>query len=130
MIVNYSSNYYNYFKEHISEFDVQYLNNDTPFSKNLVFLLDNVPVGLISYSIIYDRIELDYIWTCSDYRNSGIASKLLLFMFNESGINNITLEVSVDNVPAINLYKKFGFKVATVRKNYYGGIDAYLMIKE
>ena len=39
----------------------------------------------------------------------------------------ITLEVAVNNEPAISLYKKFGFEIISTRKNYYDNVDAYLM---
>ena len=38
--------------------------------------------------------------------------------------------MNVENKNAINLYKKFGFEIKTVRKNYYDLNDAYLMVKE
>ena len=40
---------------------------------------------------------------------------------------DITLEVKIDNVPAISIYKKFGFKKVAIRKNYYNGTDGILM---
>ena len=43
---------------------------------------------------------------------------------------NITLEVRVSNIPAINLYKKFGFREVALRKYYYGDEDGILMEKQ
>jgi ribosomal-protein-alanine N-acetyltransferase len=46
------------------------------------------------------------------------------------GVDKINLEVRVNNVRAINLYKKYGFKELIVRKNYYGvGEDALIMVR-
>lgn len=46
------------------------------------------------------------------------------------GCSKINLEVRVDHVRAINLYKKHGFKDIIVRKNYYGkGEDALILCK-
>ena len=42
----------------------------------------------------------------------------------------ITLEVNENNLPAISLYKKYGFKEVAKRKGYYSGIDAILMEKK
>ena len=50
-------------------------------------------------------------------------------MFEEN-VKNITLEVRISNLSAINLYKKYGFVVASLRHNYYGDEDAYLMVRE
>ena len=116
MIVNYIDKYFDYLSCNISEFDINYLKND-------------IPVGLISYSLIYDRIELEYIWVKSDFRGMGIASKLMDKMLSED-VSNVTLEVCVTNEKALNLYKKYSFKVVSIRKNYYGNDDAYLMIRE
>lgn len=129
MITNYTDNYYEYLKENIKEFNVEYLKKENPFLKNYVYLENNQPIGLISYSLIYDRIELEYIWTSFEHRKKGIASKLMDKMIEEK-VNNITLEVRTTNEGAINLYKKYNFKVVSTRKNYYGNEDAYLMIRE
>ena len=129
MITNYIDNYYEYLKENIKEFNVEYLKKENPFLKNYVYLEKNEPIGLISYSLIYDRIELEYIWTSFEHRKKGIASKLMDKMIEEK-VNNITLEVRTTNEGAINLYKKYNFKVVSTRKNYYGNEDAYLMIRE
>ena len=129
MITNYIDNYYEYLKENIKEFNVEYLKKENPFLKNYVYIENNQPIGLISYSLIYDRIELEYIWTSFEHRKKGIASKLMDKMIEEK-VNNITLEVRTTNEGAINLYKKYNFKVVSTRKNYYGNEDAYLMIRE
>ena len=129
MITNYTDNYYEYLKGSIKEFNVEYLKKENPFLKNYVYLENNQPIGLISYSLIYDRIELEYIWTSFEHRKKGIASKLMDKMLEEN-INNITLEVRTTNESAINLYKKYNFKVVSTRKKYYGNEDAYLMIRE
>jgi len=48
-----------------------------------------------------------------DYRRKGIASKLLTNIIEQcrqKGINNIRAEPPEDNIPAINLFKKFNFE--------------------
>ena len=40
---------------------------------------------------------------------------------------DVTLEVRIDNIPAIKLYEKCGFKKIAIRQNYYNGIDGILM---
>lgn len=130
MIKEYNEKYYDFLKSNITEFNVDYLRNVNPYLVNYVYVIDEIPVGLISYSIIYDRIELDYLWVKKDFRNSGIASLLLDFMFGIDNIINVTLEVCVENFDAISLYKKKNFKIVSIRKNYYNGKDAYLMIRE
>ena len=129
MIICYDNKYFEYLKRNINEFNVDYLNIENPFLKNFVYLFNGEVVGLISYSLIYDRIELEYIWVKDSYRNRGLASKMMDKMFEEN-VKNITLEVRISNSSAINLYKKYGFVVASLRHNYYGDEDAYLMVRE
>lgn len=68
------------------------------------------------------------------FRRRGVASALLaelLRRFKDKGAKIAKLEVKVSNLPAINLYKKFGFKTVGLIKNYYpDGEDAYLMVVE
>jgi len=108
------------------------------FLKNNIFIkfvgiLDNHKIkALLVYSIYYDRIEIDNIAVSSSFRHKGLASSLMSFLTDfasKEKIKNITLEVNVNNIEAISLYKKFGFKIAAVRKNYYGKDDGYLMIR-
>ena len=40
---------------------------------------------------------------------------------------SITLEVREDNISAIKVYEKLGFKRKAIRKNYYDGVDGILM---
>lgn len=129
MITSYTDNYFDCLKENITEFEIDYFKKESPFLKNYVYVEKEIPIGIISYSLIYDRIELEYIWTNKQYRNKGIASKLMDKMFEEN-VNNITLEVRTTNEKAINLYKKYGFKIASIRTKYYGNEDAYLMVRE
>ncbi len=90
-------------------------------------------MAMISYSIIYERVEINYIVTFPKFRHLGLAQTLLNYIIDEAidlKCYNISLEVNVNNIAAINLYLKNGFKKQTLRENYYNGEDAYLMVKE
>lgn len=130
MIIDFKDEYYYKLVKKNSDYDLSYLLKNNEFNKDFIFLINDEPIGLISFSVIYDRIELNYIWVDKLYRKKGIASKMIEFMCNNDDIKNITLEVSIENKPAIELYKKYGFKIVSIRKNYYKNIDAYLMMKE
>ena len=104
-----------------------------PYVQLYTYSIDKKVVGFIEYSIIYDRYELDNIYVLEEYRNKGIASCLISFMINEAqdnNITNITLEVRIDNDPALRLYVKYGFVKKAIRHNYYGDCDGILMEKE
>jgi len=68
------------------------------------------------------------------YRRRGIGKKLLLTLeelMRSNGIRRIKLEVSVNNEPAISLYKLMGYRIVDIIRNYYpDGSDAYVMVKE
>ena len=62
-------------------------------------------------------------------QKEGIGSILLKDFLNDiENISTVFLEVKKSNFPAINLYKKNGFKIFGERKNYYkDGSSALLM---
>ena len=109
------------------------INDINDFNKYLIYSIDDKNIGFVDFSFIYDRIELNYIYVEKSYRNKNIASKLmdkLIEFAIDNKCINITLEVDESNDAAINLYKKYGFTIATIRKKYYGKNDGYLMIRE
>ncbi len=118
----------------ISDLYSKYKENYSPiiseFTKKYSYTVDNENAGFIIFDIIYDRCEIIDVYTVEKFRNMGIASKLINEIINDYEINNITLEVSVDNCVAIKLYEKLGFKSVALRKEYYNGTDAFLMLKE
>lgn len=76
-----------------------------------------------------DNMDLLSIVVDKECRGQSIGSNLLKHLIDNCCYQGktITLEVAVDNLAAIALYKKFGFIVENVRKCYYNGVDAYLM---
>lgn len=108
-------------------FNVKY--DDTNGFTNIIVYEENTKVvGVLVYSLIYDRIEIEYIVVDEEYKRLGIGSKLLKYIEN-SGIKNITLEVRENNDVAINFYKKNGYEIVATRKNYYKDENGYLMMK-
>lgn len=121
--------------EYYKEFDESGVDlfNRSPFSILMVYEIKNEIVGFISYSIIYNRAEIEYIYVESSYRRKNIAYELMEYCIEDvstSGCDNITLEVNEQNNIGISLYEKFGFKKAAVRPKYYRGVDGILMIRE
>ena len=118
----------------ISDLYSKYKENYSPiiseFTKKYSYTVDNENAGFIIFDIIYDRCEIIDVYTVEKFRNMGIATKLINEIINDYEINNITLEVSVDNCVAIKLYEKLGFKSVALRKEYYNGTDAFLMLIE
>ena len=89
-------------------------------------------IGFLLYSLIYDRIEIEQFEVITKERGKGIGDKLLKYLiekYQDTDIKNITLEVKEDNIVAINLYEKYGFKKVSTREKYYDGINGLLMEK-
>lgn len=115
-------------KKFLSENKINLIDNN-PFSNFIVYLEDDKIIGILSYSIIYERAEINYIFVLESYRGKKIASKLLNYMIQICKIcDNITLEVRKSNNIAILLYKKYGFKEVAIRENYYNDEDGVLMM--
>lgn len=108
--------------------DLNKLLNDA-YTKILVYENDKKLIGFLMYTELTDTVDILDIIVEEESRKKNIASCLLDYMFTElpSTIKLLTLEVRKSNVPAINLYEKFGFSVVNTRKNYYENEDAYLM---
>lgn len=104
-----------------------------PFSRHYLLIIDQVVVGFLSYSIIYDKIELNYIYIIDEYRRRGYAKKLMNFLIEEAAVKkclNISLEVNINNKVAISLYQNFGFIEGIIKPHYYGLEDGMLMIRK
>lgn len=116
-----------YFDIHIENFKIL---SEHPFSKWLVYIYNDKIVGFLNYYIMYENAELEYIFVSEECRMQSIGFELMNFFINELKKNDcqsITLEVNINNVAAINLYKKFGFQKVSIRKKYYNNDDALLM---
>lgn len=107
-------------EELISEFD------NNPFAKVLALKEENVIIGYIYYSDIYDRLEINQFEINKEYRNQGKGKYLIQYLIDKEK-KDITLEVKQDNYSAIKVYKAKGFIQKAVRKGYYNGIDGLLM---
>ena len=95
-----------------------------------------LPFDFIGYALFFKNdseqlLELHKIVIDSKFRGRGLAFDFLSQILNDYkklNYRKIFLEVSEQNLPAINLYKKLNFKIIQVRKKYYqNNIDAFVM---
>ncbi|WP_243444989.1 ribosomal protein S18-alanine N-acetyltransferase [Romboutsia maritimum] len=96
------------------------LTNDK--ARYLVAKIDEKIVGYVGIWLILDEGHITNVAVHSDYRGKKIGDKLikeLVVLCKQNNINSMTLEVRVSNIVAQNLYKKYGFKIAGIRKEYY-----------
>lgn len=98
-------------------------NNDSYY---IVAKCNNEILGFAGYLKIIDEINILNIVTRIDKRNLHIGSNMLEYIISTSKnekANSITLEVNVNNIPAIKLYEKYNFEKVGLRKRYYYGTD-------
>lgn len=83
---------------------------------------DKKIIGYAGIWIIIDEGHISNIAVHPNYRRQGIGGILLTHLIEYSkqkGVKLITLDVREKNLPAQQLYKKYGFEVISIRKNYY-----------
>lgn len=80
---------------------------------------------IIGYIGIYSILDEGYIYNLAiskNHRRKGVAEQLIKTLIEygkEKNLKFISLEVRESNAPAINLYKKCGFELNGIRKNFY-----------
>ena len=92
------------------------------FIIGIIYLERNSPTGHIL------TIDISPI-----HRRKGIAQKLLQEIekiFKEKGVKACRLEVREDNIAALRLYQKFGYKKVAKLKNYYGNAHGIYLKKD
>ena len=116
----------NYDKDFMHHYTLDmYLDSDV----YLMYLYEenNTIKGFIICNHLYEKMEILLLFVKDEFRNQGIGKKLVEYLYKLSEI--ITLEVSVENYPALHLYEKLGFKEVGRRPKYYKEIDALIMEK-
>ena len=106
--------------------------NDNPASRCWVAETDERVVGMLVAWLFVDEVHIATIATHPDYRRQGIARKLLSYVLQSAmweGAQSSFLEVRASNIPAQEMYRKFGYEEVGRRKRYYkdNDEDAILM---
>lgn len=66
--------------------------------------------------------QITNVAVAPQFRRQGVAKKLFAAFLEQGeqmGLTAFTLEVRIGNLPAIQLYKSFGFKKVGIRKDFY-----------
>lgn len=101
----------------IQMLEFEYSNN---FSHMYIIYDEKEAAGYISYRELFESAEILRIAVMPEYRKKGLGMKLIDEMKNNLvTAQEILLEVDINNVPAIELYKKAGFDTLNVREKYY-----------
>ena len=114
---------YNILKQEIEKEDTVYF----------VAKEDEKIVGFAGFWIAPDDIEITNIVVRKNERKKGIGTLLFDKLIKEAentGKQEIFLEVNENNIFAINLYKKFEFEEIWIRKKYYNGTENAIIMKK
>jgi ribosomal-protein-alanine N-acetyltransferase len=79
-------------------------------------------VGFAGLWLMVDEAHVTTIATHPDYRHRGLGELLLTALIDiayDIGARQVTLEARVSNTIAQNLYRKYGFREAGIRRRYY-----------
>jgi ribosomal-protein-alanine N-acetyltransferase len=89
-------------------------------------------VGFAGLWLMLDEAHVTTIAVHPDYRGRGIGELMMVALIDiayDIGARHVTLEVRASNQVAQNLYRKYGFREAGVRRRYYSdnNEDALIM---
>jgi ribosomal-protein-alanine N-acetyltransferase len=115
-----------------SAFRGEIQNKGISFPMGIYREADQRLAGYIIYWQIGSEVQINNVAVHPEFRRKGLgeaALKLVLDQVKERGATFVTLEVRPSNTPALALYKKYGFEILGVRKDYYThpDEDAYVM---
>ena len=79
-------------------------------------------VAYIIFWQIRDDVQVNNVAVHPNYRGLGLGETMMRYAIARvrvAGATFMTLEVRQSNIPAMTLYRKLGFEVMGMRKNYY-----------
>lgn len=92
-------------------------------------------IGLACFWAVLEEAHITLLAIHPDFQGQGLGKSLLNYLLAEAenkGLKRATLEVAENNLKALSLYQKLGFKEAGRRKKYYQktGEDALVLWKK
>jgi len=97
-----------------------------------VAVIDGEVIGYIGCMLVVGEGHITTVGVAPEWHRRSIGTRLLLHLVRDVralGATALTLEVRVTNTGAQELYRRFGFAPAGIRKNYYADVneDAIVM---
>lgn len=80
------------------------------------------PDGVVGFCVCWlidPELHINTLAVGRAHRRQGIATRLIRWILDETGVPQATLEVRRSNLAALNLYEKLGFRATAVRRGYY-----------
>lgn len=100
------------------------------FAHYFIMEKDGKTIGYGGLWMAIEQSQITTIAIAKSARGNGYGNDLLKHLKEYAAVQAdiLSLEVSIDNIPAMTLYEKEGFKYGGMRKDYYGpGKDAHVM---
>lgn len=100
-------------------------------SKMMVLEIHHEVIAYVGIWLLPPEIHITNITVDPEYRYQGLGTRLMEYVMDlayELRIKQVTLEVRHNNMAALALYRKFGFEVRGMRKNYYASERAHALI--
>lgn len=117
------------YKNEIKKIETDYFGNAFNNLSNFKVSIkeeNGVLKAYLIYQVVLDEAEIISVFVKEEYRNQGLASKLINEL--KASCKIIYLDVASNNYNAYNLYLKLGFKEYNKRLKYYSdNSDAILM---
>jgi [ribosomal protein S18]-alanine N-acetyltransferase len=97
-----------------------------------VAVVDGEVIGYIGCMLVVGEGHITTVGVAPEWHRRSIGTRLMLHLVRDvraQGATALTLEVRVTNTGAQELYRRFGFAPAGIRKNYYADVneDAIVM---
>ena len=107
-----------------------------PFSHFFGEVVDGKIVGYACVRIMYEEAQICNVCVLPNFRRQGIATRLMDAVKQlavEHECERCELEVNTENAVATAMYKKCGYEIQGIRKNFYrrtsyNSRDAYTMV--
>lgn len=74
------------------------------------YFIDDILAGIVSYKIENDTLDIHRVAVHPSFFKRGIAKELINFVEKINNIKNIIVCTGKENIPAVNLYMKNGYK--------------------
>ena len=96
------------------------------FKKKTDVIVAKEKKAIVGYITLEHNGEIAFLAVSKKYQGKGIAGKLIQKVISRAKtkkIKKLFLDVKEDNFTAIKLYSKYGFKVSSVNKKKFKGIE-------
>ena len=74
-------------------------------------IIDDKIIGIVCIKDLENAKLLDEIYLEKEFRNNGIGTDIIMKVVKKSNNKNIYLWVYKENIKAVSLYKRLGFKI-------------------